>query len=793
MKTIGIASIASLFLFSSIAQASAMPAPTVTSTPHNHSEAATTASPVPEVHLTDDEEVPADTKIKREHAIELAKQYVAIPNGYILLEASYQHAYDELSEILGSWTVIFTKEKEDGFYGEINVSIDSDSGKLHSFYTTEDNPHKKYTFPPKVNMEQAKQIALDYINQLNPDDKLQFQYDNQYENSYLRPLIGEVEYPLNFVRMVNGIAFPSNYIMLSVNDEGQIRSYMKQWDSKIVFKAPVKPISASQASEQFKKFSEVYLQYLLPDVPNGTASPAIAYMMDSIMVDAETGEALSTSGNKLEKQAAPVPVSDKPLLEANQAALNLTKEQAAIRVATLFPLPKDAKLQDAYYNESTDPVTGVASYEWELNWSALTDKKEGPSIQATINSRTGAITAYSKYDYSVADTVPTQPEKAALSKDQLKAKAIETVKKLLPSYAHELFLDPEYVEMVADESTTLYNTDFYFHRIINGVHTQYDTVSVYLNQATGELEGLSSSLTNSLYPATPPKVISEETAKEILLSQYQVEQQYAIVEGLGAYTQTPVAVFEAKAAATNALPKPIQGPSTRLVYHLKPIFEFRESTYLDAVSGLWKNNETNQVVQPHNSNPEDMKGHKAEEALKLMLDYDLLDVVDGKVKPDALITRGELVKMLIGTINGNYYPVASDYAERAASFSDVGKDSKYFPYVESAIDYNLIDRASGIFQPDAALNRAEVADLIVRALGYKQLSEVEGLFNKKATDIDDLNNQGAIAIVSALQIMGLEGNTFSPYEQVTRAQAATTFYNFLKALSQLQNSGEEKV
>lgn len=105
--------------------------------------------------------------------------------------------------------------------------------------------------------------------------------------------------------------------------------------------------------------------------------------------------------------------------------------------------------------------------------------------------------------------------------------------------------------------------------------------------------------------------------------------------------------------------------------------------------------------------------------------------------------------------------------------------------MENAIDYNLIDRASGIFQPDAVLNRSELADLIVRALGYRKLSEVKDLFNKKVTDVDGLPNQGAIAIVSSLQIMALNGDTFSPYEQVTRAQAATTFYNFLKALSQL--------
>jgi hypothetical protein len=58
----------------------------------------------------------------------------------------------------------------------------------------------------------------------------------------------------------------------------------------------------------------------------------------------------------------------------------------------------------------------------------------------------------------------------------------------------------------------------------------------------------------------------------------------------------------------------------------------------------------------------------------------------------------------------------------------------------------------------------------------------------KATDIDAVANKGSIALVSALNIMTLDAGAFAPYEQVTRAQAATTFYKFLNVRSQLQDS-----
>jgi hypothetical protein len=792
MKTVGIASIASLLLLSSIAPASAMSAPTVSSS--TSQPAMAPIVPAPMDYTIDDADVPADTKIKRDSAIELAKQYVTIPSSHKLLDVSYQAGGYEAAGIRGYWSITFTKENQQDFYADINVIIDADSGNLSSYYITGTDPNKQNTFPPKVSLERAKQIANDYISLVSPDEKAQLQYDEEYEKLFLRPLVGEVEYPLNYSRVVNGIVVPSNYITLSVNGDGQIRSYTKQWNANLDFKAPVKPLSLDQAAVQFNKLSEVHLQYIIPAIPNGKATPAITYLMEPIMLDAETGEALSMTGTKRIIQPKPVPVSDKPLV-GTSSSLNLTKEQAASRVSTLIPLPANAKFENASYYEDTDPATGVASFEWGLEWSLSLDKQDGSSIYAAVDSNTGAILQYYKYDYSAIEPAATKPTPAALSNEQLKAKAIEAVRKLLPSYAHELFLQPQYVGMAADGMASLSNSDFYFTRILNGVYTQTDSVTLHLNQVTGELEEFSSNLINHVYPAAAPEVISVEKAKKILLSQYQIEQQYMVVDHWDgdAYVQTPIPVFAVNTETPGAIVEPkLQQPETKLVYQLKSIYEFHDPAYLDATTGVWKSNETNQAVHMQNFNPVDLKGHPAEEALRLMLDYGALDVVEGKINPDALITRGEFVKMLVIALNGGYFPLAVDFAERPASFSDVGKDSPYFPYAETAIDYHLIDRATGLFQPSAALNRSEVADLIVRALGYRKLSEVEGLFSQKANDTDNLPNQGAIAIVSSLQIMTLEGETFSPYEQVTRAQAAIAFYNYLKTVSQLKDTSIAK-
>ena len=48
----------------------------------------------------------------------------------------------------------------------------------------------------------------------------------------------------------------------------------------------------------------------------------------------------------------------------------------------------------------------------------------------------------------------------------------------------------------------------------------------------------------------------------------------------------------------------------------------------------------------------DIDNHWAQNELQLMLDYQALDVKDGKVNPDQTIKRGELVKMLVIAMNG---------------------------------------------------------------------------------------------------------------------------------------------
>ncbi|MCZ8516217.1 S-layer homology domain-containing protein [Paenibacillus filicis] len=740
-------------------------------------------------------EAPVDTKISRERAIELAKGYVTIPGDYKLQNVNNQSSFNPAGGSRGSWSLSFVKQDQNRYYGNISVSVDADTGKLLSFYLSKNEPDKKPVFPPKVQLAQAKQLVEEYIAAMKPELKDQIKYDDEFERNYRMPLNGPVQYQFRFFRTVNGVVFPQNSISVTVGDEGGIVGFNLQWDDTLNFKKPENIVPADQAAELFKKNTVPELQYIMPYDVKEKPEPMLAYQMIPFLLDAEKGEAIAPDGSKPAASRPWLPVSDKPLGQEPQTPMKLTKEQAVERAASLLPIPKDSQLQNAAYREYTDPRIGTTTSAWELRWSHTTEQDKGkPDITAVVDSDTGSITHYSKYDIRPLQAAQTQAADWETTYKSLQDKAVQYVKAWLPAYAHELYFQEQQISDLPKEKLAQMNTiNFNFRRMAGGAFTEFDQVSLSFDRSSGELQYFNSNLSRLAYPAELPAILPNADAKSKLLSQYRIELQYVIDPKSGGGFPYPAGMpmekYNVMVAAGEFKPNANAAkPETRLVYALKPAYTVRGSLFLDAVTGEWKSRENGKVVKPQAAPPSDINGHWAENALRLMVDYQALDVKDGKVLPDAPITRGEMIKMMLLTLNGGYdvFPTAA-YAGRAASFSDVAKDSPYFAYVENAVDRGLIDRTD-VFRPDATLSRAELAGLIVRGLGYRKLAEVDGLFTPKATDLDGVKNPGDIALVTALQIMSADGTRFSPEVQVTRASAAAAFYKFLQVRAELQDS-----
>jgi hypothetical protein len=734
-----------------------------------------------------DKTVMAEPKITKEQAIELVKSYVTIPGGYTLQSVNLtSNSFYGSSGVF--WSLNFGKLVEGKQYGSINATIDGITGKLADYSSYSNDPDYKPSYPPKVGYSEAKQIAAEWIEKLNPEHREALAYNDVEEQSFKTPLNGSYQYPIRYDRVHNGIPYPENGVTVQVNGDGEVTHYSYNWDEDVQFEQAA-PIGDEAAAKAFRDKAPVRLSYLIPYEAKGDTKPVIAYQLEPFMLDAQTGERWSGAATPPPQNESLKPLTDAPLSAPSAGNLNLTKDQAIEKVTSTFKLPEGVKLEDASFNEFTNPMTGEVQSTWSLSWSQHKDadsamSKVGAGVWASVNSKTGEIVNFSRYS-----SIPygeQQLKEPKVSADEAKTQAIELVKKLLPAYTDQLVLDVTAMDSYPPEfRTAMPNWEVSFKRVIDGVFVNYEGVSLSIGKENGEIMGFNVNFSTFAYPKKKPDVISEDKATELLLSPYVVKLSYVSLNpSTGPIPLEKVRVMMAAGelppdSATDSKEK----AEAKLVYTLVSKYS-GEPYFLDAVTGQWRNMSNGEIMSLEKIAATDIDGHWAQRELQIMLDYQALDVMDGKVSPDASITRGELIKMLVIAMNGGRSGIYYE-AGRAASFADVKKDSPYFAFVENAVDRGLIDRGQQ-FNPQEKMTREGMASLIVRALGFKKLAEYGAIFNDDFADAGALSHPGEAAIVTGLGIMSLDGGSFNPQQEVTRAQAAVAFFRYLEKRAALQ-------
>jgi len=517
-----------------------------------------------------------------------------------------------------------------------------------------------------------------------------------------------------------------------------------------------------------------------------------------VQVEAATGK-LYPEGVGYSKDRTPL--TSAPLGEAPKPGKMITKEQAIQAVSSTFALPKNAKLENAVYREYSNGRSSDMETIWDINWtvkeedsnSSGTEKTILPYpnyIWASVNAVTGEVRNFSSNPYY---PMGITEKDAKISFEDAKAKATETVKKLAPYLTHQLVLETTDINNMSKEALkTMPSFNFNFTRVIEGINAGYESVNINIDRKTGEIVNYYNNLSTQEYPAKQPELIDREKALELWQSQYDIELQY-VPQGFN-NMMYPYAVAEYHYKMMMASGDFRSGTNTadqtnKLVYVSVPKFQnMFNGIFLDGVTGEWRNSHNGQKAIFGKLEAHDIVGHWAGKELQLMVEYGALNLKDGNVNPDKIATRGEMLKMLLTAMNGGYFSAMYE-SGRTASFADVAADNQYFAYVENAVDRNLIDKnPKGTFNPDAPMTREDMAELIVRALGYNTLAKMSDLFKLSVADSADISKQGHVAIVLGLGIMTTSEGSFSPDTEVTRAQAAVAFFRYLEKRATLQDS-----
>lgn len=180
-------------------------------------------------------------------------------------------------------------------------------------------------------------------------------------------------------------------------------------------------------------------------------------------------------------------------------------------------------------------------------------------------------------------------------------------------------------------------------------------------------------------------------------------------------------------------------------------------------------------AQKRNSFTDITDGHWAYGYITELHNYGVISgYPDGSFKPDALITRGEFIKLITDSLNIN------DSGEQAVEFTDVTPESWVYPYVRRLASVGCIsgyeDGSCGVSR---IISREEAAVLIERVLNYKNTSFIDAGASDFAdeNDIADYAKNAVKTLSGAGVISGFPDGSFMPKANLTRAQAAVIIFN----------------
>lgn len=115
------------------------------------------------------------------------------------------------------------------------------------------------------------------------------------------------------------------------------------------------------------------------------------------------------------------------------------------------------------------------------------------------------------------------------------------------------------------------------------------------------------------------------------------------------------------------------------------------------------------------------------------------------------------------------------------SIPDVSGTSWYYQYIETALSHDVFDLSSN-FYPDSYITREDMAQMLVRALGYKEIAQSMSDFDIPFTDITQ--NEGYISIAYNIgMINGKSASSFAPYDNAKREEAAAMLVRIYEKIS----------
>jgi hypothetical protein len=683
---------------------------------------------VPYTALADTPAVAAPAILTQLQAVEKAKAILPAGHEYEMLEVTLEgSSFAVHLRNRPYWQFLFADKNHPT--EPYSVQIDAENGRMLSY-------NKQWRDKPAQTLTRTEALAkAQAVLQKYAPEQAAFVREEPSTSAFR---LGDTSQTFRFVRMQGGVPFPHDAITVTLQGDGELESYNITWTDGLEFPDAAPKLTAVEAKERFAATLNLHLVYqelgyrsskeyrpaYLPNVPAPYHLPVI---------EATTGELLDGNGEPTTPLPVPKPLTDHPAPALQN--MEFTQEQAQDRIKALPIDLKGYTLDESHYGEFD-----------QKDWSFRYHNENADTVTFEIDGRNGTLKRY-ELGQTSARTSLLQPLSA--TRAQARTAAIDFVRKALPSLAPSLTLDESLQEM----PYSLFGYTFQFTAMQDGIPVSSSGIIVSVDPHSGALYSLKSAsegTTSTKQPIYAPAtdVISADDARARYLERYPLTLQYVPV-----YAPLP-----------NTWSEP-QVQSVRLAYRSNAGSVTDADDSLNAKTGQWDVRELMPAQRPKAT---DIKGHWAEKELSQLIQEDGLPLQNGKVFPDAPVSRGDLARAIVasqGTI----------YIDEEPAFTDVPLTDPNYDYVESAYHFHWIDRDASTFRPQDTISRAELAEILVNMLGYRKVAEHPDLFRARFTDVaDNSAHYAAISLVHSFGLMTMNAGAFHPDQKVTKAQLAVT-------------------
>lgn len=716
-----------------------------------------------------------DVKIKREAAVELAKEFIGSESNYDIGSINFNIGQG-LSG--AGWYVNFNSKSKLGENG--SVSIDANTGELINFNIWQ-NYNGTQNYIAKFTRSELVAYANAFLNERLKLDLAQYELQQEFpysNNNYVNSnRISGVKEPVimsfNYVKSYKGVAFSGDSIYVGVDAaSGRVVNYNRTFSNADIKKLPStdKTITSEQALEKFKQYSSVDLQYvtIYANSPYGSGKPHVKLVYTPFFytdkLDAVSGKPLSYDGTEIAS------ISDimssnplKPLKpDGVMPAVSEINEAKANSIAQEKKKVAETLLGTTFENQ--DMYKSSENENFYLSWNKSV-KTVNYNFNLSLNRKTGHINNlyFSKYDYTTEKEAAAGKTSKVIEKvswEKGRQKAIETIKKIIPEqygfFAETQTKKPVLSSMIKD---TMKEHNYSFIRTVNGIPFRDNTLNIGIDRRTGEVRSFYFNWSDFDFPKAG-NLIPAEKVNEIY---------YEGIKPRLSYFQNRTYDKELQRESIDPIPK--------LVYNFFwQGFPYSNSLFVDAATGIIFDYNGNEIPVTIADNADEQSADNwAFRSIELLSGMGIIK--DRSIPYENELSRLEAVKMLSLARGFQYFYNNSQSVQQ--TFTDISSDDPNFGIVENAVRLGIIEKAE-YFNGSEGIAKSEFTRLLVNMIGYSELAKQPDIFRQDDTMKTDSANAGYAAICKALGILPVKpGDGYDDSKTVTFGEAAAALYKAL--------------